>query len=79
MCESGDWFHLHDNAPSHNATIVKQFLPQRKVTVLDHPTHSPDFCTFWLLFVPKSEIPLEGVSLWLDFGHPESRDKYINL
>jgi len=27
--------------------------------------------------VPKSEIPLEGASLGLDFGHPESRDKYI--
>jgi len=25
MCESGDWFLLH-NAPSHNATIFKQFL-----------------------------------------------------
>jgi len=37
MRESGDWFLLHDNAPSHNATIIKQFLAQRKVTVLDHP------------------------------------------
>ena len=36
------------------------------------------FSTCWLLFVPKSEIPLEGASLWLDFGHPESRYKYIN-
>jgi len=26
MCESGDWFLLHDNAPSHNATTVKQCL-----------------------------------------------------
>ena len=37
VCESGDWFLLHNNAPSHNATIVKQFLAQRKVTVLNHP------------------------------------------
>jgi len=42
MCESGDWFLLHDNAPSHNATIIKQFLAQRKVTVFDHPPYSPD-------------------------------------
>jgi len=35
MCESGNWFLFHDNTPSHNATIVKQFLAQRKVTVLD--------------------------------------------
>ena len=26
MCESGDWFLLHDNTPSYNATIFKQFL-----------------------------------------------------
>jgi len=29
MCESGDcWFRLHNNAPSNNATIIKQFLAQ---------------------------------------------------
>jgi len=42
MCESGDWFLLHNNTPYHNATFVKQFLAQRKVTVLDHPPYSPD-------------------------------------
>jgi len=51
MCESGDRFLLHYNAPSHNAIIVEQFLVHQKVTVLDHPPHSPDlaptitFCT----------------------------------
>ena len=39
MCESGDWFLLHNNTPSHNATVVKQFLAQRKVAVLDHPSY----------------------------------------
>ena len=42
MREYGDWFLLHDNAPSHNAIIVKQFLAQGNVTVLDHPPYSPD-------------------------------------
>ena len=42
MCESGDWFLSHDNAPSHNATIVKQVLAKRNVTELDHPPYSPD-------------------------------------
>jgi len=37
LCESGDWFLLNDNAPSHNVTIVKQFLAQGKVNVFDHP------------------------------------------
>ena len=38
---------LHDNAPSGNTTIVKQFLAQRKVTELDHPPYSPDLA--WVL------------------------------
>ena len=42
ICESDDWFLLHDNAPSHNATIVQQFLAQPKMTVLDHPLYSPN-------------------------------------
>jgi len=53
MCESGDWLFLHDNAPSHNATIVKQFLAQRKVTVLDHPPYSPDLASADSFLFPK--------------------------
>ena len=30
---------LHDNAPSHKAGIVTEFLQQEKVTVLPHPHH----------------------------------------
>ena len=49
-------------------------------TKSDHarpPSVFARFSTCWFLFVPKSEISLEGAPLWLDFGHPESRDKYI--
>ena len=76
MCESGDRFLLHNNAPSHHATIVKLLLAQRKVTVLGPPSVFTRFGACWSLFVPKSEIALEGAPLWLDFGHPGSRDKY---
>jgi len=41
---------LHDNTPSHNATIVKQFLAQRKVTVLDH---LPDLAPADYFLFPK--------------------------
>ena len=80
MCESADWSLLHDNASSHNATPVKQFLAQRKWLCCDcarPPSVFARFNTCWLRFVPESEIPLGKASLWLDFGHPESRDKYI--
>jgi len=60
MCESGDWFLLHDNAPSHNATTVKQFLAQRKVTVLDHPLYSPDIAPADYFLFPKVKSHLKG-------------------
>jgi len=53
MCESGDWFLLHENAPSHNATIVKQFLDQRNVNVLDHNPYSPDLTPADYFLFPK--------------------------
>ena len=58
MFESGDWFLLHDNVPSHNATIVKQFLTQRKVTVLDHPPYSPDLAPADQFLFPKVQSHL---------------------
>ena len=35
--QSNEGFFLHDNAPSHNAAIVKKFLAKRNVAVLHHP------------------------------------------
>jgi histone-lysine N-methyltransferase SETMAR len=60
MCESGDWFHLHDSAPSHNATIVKQILAQRKVSVLDHPPYSPELAPADYVLFPKVKSHLKG-------------------
>ena len=60
MCESGNWFLLHDNAPSHKATIVKQFLAQRKVTVLEHPPYSPDLAPADYVLFPKVKSHLKG-------------------
>ena len=60
MCESGDRFLLYDNAPSHNTTIVKQFLAQQKVTVLDHPPYSPDLAPANYFLFPKVESHLNG-------------------
>ena len=41
---------LHDNAPAHTSAIVTAFLKKEKVTVLPHPTYSPDLapCDFFL-------------------------------
>jgi len=58
MCESGDLFLLHDNGPSHNATIVKQFSAHQKVTVLDHMPYSPDLASadYFLFLKVKSHL-----------------------
>jgi len=60
MYDSGDWFLLHDNAPSHNATIVKQFLAQRKLTVLDHPPYSPNLVPADYFLSPKVKSHSNG-------------------
>ena len=75
MCETGDRFLTH-NAPSHNATTVKQFFGPTKSDCARPPSVFARFSTCWLLFVPKSEISLEGAHLWLDFRHPGSLDKH---
>ena len=58
MCESGDWFLLHDNTLSHNATIIKQFLAQWKV--LDHPLYSLDLAPADYFLFPKVKSHLKG-------------------
>jgi hypothetical protein len=39
---SKEWFLLHDNAPAHTASVVACFLARKQVTVLHHPSCSPD-------------------------------------
>ena len=60
MCESGEWFLLHNNAPSHNATIIKQFLAQWKVTVFDHPPYLTDLAPADYFLFPKVKSHLKG-------------------
>ena len=51
---------LNDNAPSHNATIVKQFLAQRKVTVIERPPYSSDLAPADYFLFPKVKSHLKG-------------------
>ena len=58
--QSNEWFLLHDNAPSHNAAIVKKFLANRNVAVLHHPPYSPDFAPADYFLLPRFKLPLKG-------------------
>ena len=56
--QSSEWFLLRDNAPSHNAAIVKKFLVN--VAVLHHPPYSPDLAPAGYFLFPKFKFPLKG-------------------
>jgi len=51
--QSSEWLLLHDNAPSHNAAVVKRFLENRNVAVLHHPPYSPDLTPAHYFLFPK--------------------------
>jgi hypothetical protein len=50
----------HDNAPAHKALSVKQFLVQKPIAEMEHPTYYPDLAPndFWLF--PKIKSALKG-------------------
>jgi transposase len=55
-----DWALHHDNAPSHTAMAVQQFLGKNNVPIVPHPPYSPDLAPsdFWLFVTLK--IGLRG-------------------
>jgi len=55
-----EWFLLHDNAPSHNAAIVKKFLADRNVAVPHHPPHLPHLAAAEHFLFPKLRFSLKG-------------------
>ena len=58
--QTNEWFLLHDNAPSHNAAIVKKFLANRNFTALHHPPYSPDLAPADYFLFPKLKFSLKG-------------------
>jgi transposase len=45
-----DWALHHDNAPSHTAMAVQQFLAKNNILIVPRPSYSPDLAPsdFWL-------------------------------
>lgn len=58
--DTGSWSLLHDNAPSHRAILVRDFLGRRNVTMLDHPPYSPDLSPCDFFAFPKLKLTLKG-------------------
>ena len=52
---------LHDNTPTHKSAMVREYLKESGLDVLDHPPFSPDLslCDFWLF--PRLTEMLAGL------------------
>ena len=46
------WILRHDNAPSHTALSVREFLASKQITVLEHPAYSPDLAPNYFFMFP---------------------------
>ena len=61
MWKYGSWVLHQDNAPAHNTLSVKMFLMKHKITVLEHPPHSPDLAPCDIFLFPKIKSALSQV------------------
>ena len=55
LWETRSWLLHHDNAPTHNALGIWEFLANNNLVVLKQPSYSPDLvpCDFFLFPKPK--------------------------
>ena len=55
---NNSWFLHHDNAPSHNALVLRAHFVKNATHIVPQPPYSPDLATsdFWLF--PKLKRPL---------------------
>ena len=50
----------NDNAPCHTSLLVRQFLPNKNITVCPHPPYPPDLAPWDFLFFPKVKMSMKG-------------------
>jgi len=57
---NNSWILHHDNAPTHTALSVREFLATKQMTVLEHPAFSPDLAPSDFFLFPKIKEILKG-------------------
>ena len=50
----------HDNAPSHKAIIVNEFLSKNSTNIIEQPPYSPDMGPVDFFLFPNLKLPLRG-------------------
>ena len=52
---------MHDNAPSHSSNKTKQFLKDNGISVLEHPSKSPDLNPIELVWAKMKNVTSKRV------------------
>jgi transposase len=55
-----NWLLHHDNAPSHTSLFTREFLTTNNITVVPHPSYSPDLAPCDFSLFPRLKIKLKG-------------------
>lgn len=80
LWEGNSWFLHHDNAPSHNAIIIREFLAKNSTNVISHAPYSPDMspCDFFLF--DRLKKPLRGTRFdSVEAIKQKSQDELMNI
>ena len=57
------WFLHDDNAAAHSSIIVTEFSAETCVTVINHPSYSPDLASADFFLFPRIKLPIWDL-LW---------------
>jgi len=57
---AGNWLLHDDNAPSHRALVMREFLAHKGIITLPHPPYSPDLAPCDFFRFPKMKLQLKG-------------------
>lgn len=60
LWKENSWILHHDNAPSHKAIIVNEFLTKHSTNTIEQPPYSPDMAPADFFLFPKLKLPLRG-------------------
>jgi histone-lysine N-methyltransferase SETMAR len=55
-----NWLLVHNNAPAHRSALVQEELAKQQVTVLPHPSYSPELTPCNFFFFPRLKEKQRG-------------------
>ena len=59
LWEAHAWTLHHNNAPTHTALSILQFLAERNIATLEHPLYSPNLAPCYFILFPKIKSVLK--------------------